>query len=444
MASRPWRQGRRRESSLPLRALRGIVFGVLVLTLVLTYGGENFQMGGLGIPLVWVLITLASLLVFPLGLGLLRQGYPTLFMIWLVVFGGGVARLSWDAWDQGIWALRDSLFFLSSAGLPIGLVLGWHYRSHNWFRMVTVPISLAVAYSLTLPWGSLLWKASPVSGVFKAVPLFGFHNTIYVSLAGAWGRYLASSRPLSIKSTILLLAILLSMALTQTRLGYGSLPITLALVLWLYQKRARGLVAARAALVLAAIGSLLLASAFVRLPGTVGEFSPGFLLSHVRTAFGAEGPASGSVGHRMQDYPVAIQRLAGLPVSSLIIGRGLGMEMDLEATGILARRLHLDVVETVYRLGLVGAIWFILILTILWKVLRIVRALTSSRLPAEEKGSLTAVAALLLMTVVASLFQPMFYWTYGAFPYFFYGGLVLGLSLRMRTDRARAAVCAAA
>jgi hypothetical protein len=113
----------------------------------------------------------------------------------------------------------------------------------------------------------------------------------------------------------------------------------------------------------------------------------------------------------------------------------LGTPIQLGVSLIYTTKLHQDFIETIYRGGLVGFLWAITVLTILALVLRASnRAMGETTLAREEKASLVLICSLLAFSVVTSNFQPLFFWAYGAFPYYFYGGLALGIAGELRAS----------
>ncbi len=419
-----------------MRIARWIIFVALLLTLVLNYGGENFQLGGLWVPFVWILIGCASLLTGTTGFRILLREYPHLCGIWSAVCVGGAVRLYVDYPDHGLWALRNSLFFTSSVGLLIGLAAGWHLRRHAWPRLVTIPVVLAVLYASLLPWSEQIRLVAPSSTVFQKVPLFGYHSNAYVPLASLWGGLFGGLASGLLAMALVAIGLTVT-ALGQQRLAYMALPIAGLTSLAILSRARAFLVPAKTSLLVAAgFVSLLAVSSLAPIPGKVGEFEPGFLVEHLGTILGREGPAAGSVYHRYGDYPSALRNLLSEPLATWLVGRGLGAEIGLGVTGILVKSLHLDFVETIYRMGAVGILWVILVLAITGTTLRrSMRWIAAGAFSGQERGVMLMICSLLLFTVVTSLFQPIFYWTYGAFPFYFYGGLALGVMCRLRTER---------
>ena len=115
--------------SLTVKIAWTSIFFILILTVVFNYGGDNLCLGSLKVPLVWILLALSSLLIGFKGMGLLLRYYPFLLILWLILFLGGIAQIFESLPKYGLMALRDSVFFLASIGLPVGIVLGFRLGS---------------------------------------------------------------------------------------------------------------------------------------------------------------------------------------------------------------------------------------------------------------------------------------------------------------------------
>lgn len=423
------------ELPFNVRLARPLIFIVLLLTAVLSYGGENLTLGGLRIPFAWILITVVSLLIGRQGVAILRRCYPFLFAVWLLMLCGGIIRLLVDIPHYGLWALRDSIFFAGSVGLPFGLVSGWHFRKHRWQRLVTTPVVLSVIYGLSYPWKDALAAVSPQSGVFVQVPLLGSYSNIVVFMAALWGGLLGGWG-LNPWSLLLAVAMLVEMAWLQGRLAYMAVPlagVVTFLVLW-RAGRIR-LSTGRVLLLGGIIGFFFCVTILVPIPGRLGSFDPEFLGAHLGTIVGMEGPAYGPMAHRYREYPIAIRNLFSQPWSALLAGNGLGSPITLGVSLIYTRKLHLDFVETIYRGGLVGMLWVITVLTTTGAVLSASsRWIRQNAFEREGQAVLLMVCSLVVFSVVMSCFEPLFFWAYGAFPYYFYGGLVLGIAGKLREE----------
>jgi len=433
--------GKVQTSELPLSfwIARPAIFAILFLTVVLSYGGDNFalNLGGFKLPLAWMLIAIVSILIGFRGAKLLFSAYPLLFILWIALFAGGICRLIYDLRNYGLWALRDSVFFLASVGLLFGMVLGQNFREHRWEHLVTIPIVVAVIYGLSYPWSKAISSVSPKSGVFVPVPLLGFHSNICISVAAVWGGFIGG---LGTGFLILLLVAvtLLNVVLIQGRLLSMSLPIT-ALFCYAIMFRAGkiGLSTKRVILLIGILFLLFSVTNVVPIPGRLGRFGLKFLSSHLGTILGKEGPGSGSVTQRYAEYPVVIKNVLTQPRSRLILGNGLGAEIDLGATVIYRKKAHLDYVEILYRVGIVSLFWFLTIFLIMGTVVRQTMRLMSDdsfAMEGQGKAVLLMICSLLVFSTIVSAFQPLFFWNYGAFPYYLYGGLALGVTKKIESE----------
>jgi hypothetical protein len=112
-----------------------------------------------------------------------------------------------------------------------------------------------------------------------------------------------------------------------------------------------------------------------------------------------------------------------------VAGKGLGTPIELGVTGIYIRSLHLDYVEVIYRTGAVGILWILLVIGLWWTVLsRIKLAIGKKLISAHNRIAALMVWGILTISLVRATHQPLFFWAYGAFPFFFYSGLALGVT----------------
>jgi len=420
--------------SLTVKIAWASIFLVLIFTVVFNYGGDNFCLRGLKIPLVWILIAFSSLLIGFKGMRLLFRLYPFFFSLWLILFLGGIAQIFESLPKYGISALRDSVFFLASIGLPLGILFGWLFREHYWKRLVTIPIVLATIYALSYPWSEQLWAISPKSGVFKEVSLLGFHCNVHILMASIWGWFIGGMC-LSFANFLLVGVALLDMAIVQSRLAFMSCPIAGLISLFILFRAGVIQLPLRRVILFASIGLLFLTvTAFAPIPGKLGKFQPHFLLEHLGTVLGRPGPAYGSILHRIQDYPIAVKNLCSQPIYLFLSGNGLGAPIELGVSGIHIKKLHLDLIEIIYRSGIVGMVWFLMVVSIMVAVLqRVMSGMVRTLLP-KERAVLIMICSFLVYSVIVSFFEPVYFWAYGAFPYYFYGGLSLGIAGRLQEE----------
>jgi len=405
-----------------------LALGALFLT-VLGYGGDNFALGPVPIPLVWLLIALLTALVGFRGAVLLFRWHPWLFALWLTVLAGGLVRLLVDYGRFGLWAVRSSVFFVASVGVPVGMYLGWQLRTRSWHRFVVAPALASIVYTLSYPWQESLLDLSPRSGVFNEVPLLGSYAYFDTATAAVWAGFLGGAAP-GLKWGLLIVVTLLDLAFVQGRLAYLS-PLIAGLAVSLVLPRGYRwrVIAWRGVVATSIIAGSLLVASVLPIPGRWGNFQATLLLTQLKTIWGEEGPGQGSIEHRRTEYPVAIRNLLDAPVATLVAGEGLGTPIELGVTGIYIRRLHLDYVEVIYRTGAVGILWILLVIGLWWTVLsRIKLAIGKKLISAHNRIAALMVCGILTISLVRATHQPLFFWAYGAFPFFFYSGLALGVT----------------
>lgn len=428
--------GERRLESAWQTPVAGLAFAVLLCTLVLGYGGDNFVFSSeMPVPVLWLLLSALIVGTGFQGARLVWRQHRVLFVVWAISFVGGLGRLAFDVKPYGLWALRSSIFFVASIAIFAGIYLGSNLRRRQWIPLVTIPMALVVIYMLTFPWREELWSISPVSGVFVPVPLLGHYECVTVAAAAVWTAFFARS-DFRFPALALPAAALVGVGMNQVRLGYVAVFLGAGLSLFLLAGRERiPLLTLRGGVAAWLVALFLVVAALFPVAGRYGAFDPQFLVAHLNTILGHQGPALGSVMQRYTEYPVAVKELFAEPVGSLLLGKGLGAPIDLGVTGIYRKTLHLDYVEVVYRVGLAGVFWIGLTVGIALTVLRWTRtAIDRSWMTADERHAVLMICGLLLMSLIESMFEPHFFWAYGSVPFFFYAGLGLGVLDRMRSE----------
>lgn len=411
------------------RIVAALAFALVASTVILGYGGDNFVLSAdMPLPIPWILLAILIVFTGIPGASLVWERHRTLLILWALAFAGGLVRLAFDVTVYGIWALRSSIFFMGSVALFAGVHIGRTGRERRWTWLVTIPVTVVLIYTLSFPWQQKLWSISPVSGVFVPVPLFGHYQYFNPAAAGLWVAFFAAD-DFRFSRLMLLVVALLGVAMVQTRLGYMVVLLSAALTMFIvFGQRPLQSLAIRGAVAVWLVAVFLIMAALIPVSGRYGAFDPQFLLAHLNTILGHQGPEVGSVIHRYTEYPIAVKELLAQPPGQFLAGNGLGAPIDLGVTGIYRKTLHLDYAEVIYRAGLAGIFWILSTVGLGIVVVRRTRALFGSpMLGSEETTALLMICGGLVIALVSSWFEPVFFWAYGAVPFFFYGGLALGV-----------------
>jgi len=414
----------------------GIITSFIILFLnALGYGGDNFTIKilTLSVPIVWLLTGLVSCLFILPGTRLLQKWHPWLFQMWLLVLFGGITRLLIEIPMYGIESLRGSIFFLGSVIIPVGIYLGFCWKSSNWRWFVEWPVIVISLYTLSFPWRDLLFQVSPKSGMFREVPLLGFYNNFDTVTSALWAAYFVSQKPVCEAKWLLMLIIgLFGISFVQSRLTYFSVIIALITIIFILNKSNKiRILLFKFIAIFGLLVVWLSYLSFFPITGRYGKFDLNFFKEHFITILGKEGPASGSVQHRYKEYPIALSNLINQPLMSLFVGNGLSASIE-GVTGIFRRVLHNDYIDIPYRAGLIGFLWIIFVLGLFFTVLAVSKQVIKNRIASESDIiTFAMICSMLAYTLLRSMVEPVFFWAYGALPFYFWSGLALGVSRRL-------------
>ena len=425
---------------LIMRRLHLELWQVLVLTvltgyIVFNYGFANLTVHAGGMPIIVghaLMFGALALAVVTRGSALIKVIREPTVLALLALFLLSLLHLALDIPQHGFYAVRDSSLFLEGVFLLLGLLWAREERNLNtllkWFFLIFLANLL---YSLSFPWGESLRSWSPQSGIFRAVPVFGFYSHTYLYLlSGAlfclWlGRY-AVKWP---RWILLLLAVaqLFGLTIHQARSMYVGIVIVLIVLLLLGELRKWAKITVTLSLGLVA---LLLVTSFagIELRGRVGPASFSFLQDHVRSLSGVPGsPGVGTIYHRLEWYNEVWER-ARSTTTNLLVGEGFGEPLiDFEiAAGVQVRQPHNTHLSVLARLGLVGlAIWAFFHFLIVRRFVHVLRR----RGQLDKKHSdlrLWLFIFYILFMLVTSV-QPYLEFSYGAIPFYFLMGFALGI-----------------
>ncbi len=403
---------------------------------------------GFGIPLGEVLLVVVLAGINP-RLALSRMGAIVILAPFLIWWGWGLGRLTFDAAEHGIWALRDATPLIESLFVIVGFSLAADPRATQrlvrWLRPIFI---LACGYSLLFVFADQIAAISPtISGASgQAVPIFGSFATAGTMLL--WAAFACliapADRPGKRLALTLIAGFLIAFALIvlQKRTTYLQLACLAALLFYI-QPRALG----RLGITLPLLGLLLLViSAFdFRISGRLtSQISLSFFVDHVLAivGIGAEGhgnvaDAAEGVSLRLHWWIRIYEQLMADPIA-LIGGLGYGIPLtDFQDTlGVTAREPHNSVISVVARLGLIGLVSWI------WIQVEFFRAGFRAYWQHRRQGSHDTARLILLVIAFAILIligcvgednmeKPFF-----AIPFYAFWGFVLRIAYQWRSQAA--------
>jgi O-antigen ligase len=399
--------------------------------LLLNYGFENvaFHLGGLPIILSYLLMFTAlglAALAHPDLLRVARQEPAIYFLIALFILACFHLIVNIPAY--GIWAIRDASMCFDCMFIVLGLL--WARRKENLMplmKWLMVIFLLNALYSLTFPWQESISAASPTSGVFLPIPLFGNYrgNFLYLGLGALFYLFLSRNVVKWPRSLVVLCAMvqLFGLAILQARQMYVALALILVLLVVVGEAKKSGKLLLILGAPIAAI--LILTATGIEIPGRIGPVRADFFLQHFRSISGAEDTPGASVQGRMDWYNEVFSRIRKNPW----LGEGFGQPLitfENELTGGVVRQPHNSTVTILARLGVIGLIpWLGLHIYIIKRFICAYRV--RARLDALFRDFLLWLFMLYLVFMISALVEPSFEFPSGAIPFYFFLGLALGL-----------------
>ncbi len=400
---------------------------------VLDYGFANIGVpGSIPVPLV-DLIALALLIRVGTRRGFRWPG--TLPFVLAAAFMGLTAvRLSVDQPTFGILAIRDATLGLELSFIFIGYWAIKEFGLTRFVRMLSIVFVVALAYFALFPFREAIYDASPVVGLQKPVPLFG--NFVGGAVIPAAFFFFAIVRPFGARSYVLAAMALPLLALLQTRGLFLAVPAGIGLV-WVLGRAQTGARVRRGLAATLAVGALALIVFFPLAPdeGRLGEVSPGFIVAHLATLSGREGPSAGTVDVRKEWFAKVTEKVDETP-GGWAFGVGLGPDLAFgfeDGGGAAVRKPHNDYLEIYARYGLLGFVLFVSMLGA--GSLRIVQA--ARRLDGLAGRFLWFALAQIVALALLSATQPFLAFPYGTVPLFVVLGAGLAVAERRSPEETR-------
>lgn len=384
---------------------------------VLNYGFTNlsFSFGSIPIPISYLLLLGAFLVIGITNRGVLVGlfNFQSPLVFWLVLLLLSILHLVTDIFSRGMIAVRDANFVLDGMALLMGAAWASSKKSRSDFLDIVFWVTLLnLFYMLTYPWADFVRTISPVSGVYRSVPLLGayFHSGLSVLFGIVFSVVLARYRSKRILVLLLPLQFIALFLLQSRALYIGLLMILFAIFLSGEFKFVYGLVIG----LVIVIGFLALLQFYdFNVTGRIGEFNIDFLGRHLQSLFLVEDAvANNSIEWRLMIIRSAIQNFG--VNSSVIWGQGFGVTLIDYATvtGHSIRQPHNIHLTVLLRLGVIGFfVWICFLLSCIVMYWRRLRSL--------ERGTFTynLWLTLFLFTALGVMYSTVQTWmefTHGA------------------------------
>ena len=402
----------------------------LIGLVTLNYGFTNLAF--FNVPVAHVLVAAAMTAALYAGnrAGIAYRGEPAFKAAGLLLVLS-MAHLVFDVPRYGLVALRDASFIVESLLLIAGY---WWARDAGqrqyFFKFLAYVFIFNFIYTLTFPIKAFLLTHSPVTGVFRDVPLFGYYagtslflvaGGFYFLVAGAWLR--------TWPRWVLL-------ALAAGQLGWSlvmqdrAMYIGFMLLLLVAALAGRWNVALKAAAV-AGLSMVLLfgvaAMTGVEISGRLTQVDASNFLDHLQSLI-MKGDSAG-IGSNQWRVDVLHQTLTRWRSSmgNIVYGEGFGQPLIEFHTseGIDVRQPHNTHVSILARLGIIGLLlwaWFVAAL-----LMRVWIGLLATRgKDGLAQRQILVLFVFLLLGLLYTSVQPWLEFSYGAIPFFIVAGFALG------------------
>ena len=351
----------KRLRRIGLQSWQVLLLFALTCNLILNYGFDNIAIHFGGLPfvvsyaLMYTCLAMALYQNRQLLPGALKE--PAMVCILILLFLSSL-HLILDIPASGVWAFRDATLFLDGLFFVLGLL--WAAADKDlrvWLRWMMVVFIINLVYAYTFPWRDRVLSASPTSGVFMQVEIFGqYHATPLNLLMGTafcmgLARLLINSHRWVLH--ILVALQLLGLAILQARSAYVSLAAYLLIFILLREGKKTRTLLTMASLALA--GITLMTALGIELSGRIGPVNLAFLEDHIRSISGAKVTAASSVESRVELAKDVMGHIRAHPIVGEGFGKPLVDYID-EETGAAVRVPHNSHLTVMARLGIVGFI----------------------------------------------------------------------------------------
>jgi len=346
-----------RRNSLQL--WQGLLIFTLTCDLILNYGFDNLAVHVGSFPFVvsyalrYTCLALALYMNRNLLASALKE--PVMVCILILVFLSFLHFIV-DVPTFGVWAIRDATLFLDGVFFLLGFF--WAAADTNlrvWLRWMIAVFVINLLYAYTFPWSEKVLNASPTSGVFMEVPIFGhYHSTPMVLVMGAvfcmgLAQFLIKKYRWILQGLVALQV--LGLAIVQSRATY--IALAACLVVFVLLREGRKALTLLTLASLAVVGIFVLGAFGIELSGRVGPVNVAFLEDHLRSIVGVKVTNASTVESRVDLVNDVMKHIRAHP----IVGEGFGQPLvDYvdDETGAAVRVPHNSSLTIMARLGSVG------------------------------------------------------------------------------------------
>ena len=410
-----------------------ILITALTGYILLNYGFENLTIH-LGLPIIISYVLMFSslfLVAFSRPQWFMRAQKEPAVRCLLALLVLSFFHLILDVPTYGFYAIRDASMFFDGLFVILGLL--WAMKGRNGviplMKWLTVVLLLNLAYSYTFPWSEKIAAWSPRSGVFLQIPLLGNYrgNANFLLLGALFYLFLARTVVRWPRWILVLLAAaqLFGLAIHQLRGLYVALGVVLILFVLLGETRKSAKLLFILSPAIAAV--LLLTTLGIEIQGRIGPVKSDFFKEHFRSISGAEGTPGSALQGRVDMYQQAFQHIRAHPVA----GEGFGMVLvdftDEDKPGTVAvRQPHNSTVSVLARLGAIGlVVWLAFHFYVLKSFFY---ALRQRRYWDKQLAELLVwLFMVYVIYMIEASLEAGFEFPSGAFPFYFFVGLALGL-----------------
>jgi O-Antigen ligase len=326
----------------------------------------------------------------------------------------GLVRLSQDIPKYGaILSLRDALWIPDILATFVGYALYRRLGAHVENKL-TMLAATAIIYACLFPMRVTLQNLGATAA---DEPIVGFAElTLILPFSLFW----FVTRPGKRLHIVLLSLCLVELFLLQSRTLYLiMLPALLAVAIATVRSGIGARITTRLSALSLSLFVVLLAAPYLpRIEGRVGPLSVNTFASQINTLHGGEGPGAGGVEQREAWGNLVLHDLQQRTLG-IVVGTGFGRDFlnGFKSTrGIPVRKPHNDYIEIIGRMGLLGFLPWICLLSIV---------LVTTYIASRTVPFAPAIFGFQVVVLFTAATQPVFAFEYSAVPFWLLWGMVL-------------------
>ena len=400
----------------------------------LNYGFANFSPGAFfGIPVGHLILSFALLLVMMQSKKLHRELFSEpITWLSILLFFLSLCHLILDVPAKGMYAIRDANYaFEILFGICGYLWAARYYNDQSFFKFLLALFIVTFVYSLTYPFKDLLVQYSPVSGLFREVPLLGSYAAVtfylvlgglfcFIVAPGIWPKYVHIFYALGV------LQIIWSLIFQERSMYLG---LAIGIVLITFFSKVRLLFKVSIIGIISILAMFLVVDLFnLEVKGRVGELSSDFFLEHIKSIF-LTGESIGVDTSRWRiELWISVIESWRASFSTIVFGLGFGDPLVnfLMPGGVEVRQPHNTHITVLARMGLIGfLVWALIFCRVLYLL---IKAFRMSKGKILEKNIVLWFMLFYMLSFILSSVQPWLEFSYGAVPFFILMGFAVGWS----------------